>query len=226
VLLSSIALGLLSAPFAVAGDGDVMKVGAGNSAENNETRIIGQNVGTYTTRQSNNKEGDGGAAIYGCRSSLAAEPCLEVDSLRGARAFSFKSKGFEGGRITVLGDVNPRNNRPFTTNATGVATGLNADEVDGKSADDLRAKFALVNGDGTLSNGNGVAKVARLSEGRFQVDFEGTVDGCGYTTAIGSADISGTTGVERLDSDSLIVSTRSLPSGDPGDRPFNVTVNC
>src|SRR5215208_1257158 len=85
VLLSSIVLGLLIAPFAVAGDGDVMRVGDGNSAGINEPRIF-------------------------------------VNALRTALAVDFRSHGNLGGRILVYGDkANPRNNKPITTNATGVA---------------------------------------------------------------------------------------------------------
>jgi len=136
-LLSAVILGALVSPFAIANDGDTMRVGAGNSAIEKETNISGQKVKTFATRQSNNLEGDGGSATYGCRSSFANEPCLDVFALRTARAFDFRSRGNEGGRIRVEGSPNPRLNRPFTTNATGVATGLNADEVDGKSASDL-----------------------------------------------------------------------------------------
>jgi hypothetical protein len=225
-LASAVVLAALVGPVALANDGDPMRVGAGNSAQTAETRIIAQNVSTFATRQSNNKEGDGGAATYGCRSSLGNEPCLAVFSLRTARAFDFRSRGPEGGVITVQGDPNPRNNRPFTTNATGVATGLNADEVDGRNADELRAKYALVNGDGTLANGNGVAGVSRIDEGTYTVGFDRDVDGCAYTATIGSANISGTAGVERATDTSLLVRTRSLPDGNPADRPVNVVVNC
>jgi len=139
-LLSAVILGALVSPFAIANDGDTMRVGAGNSAIEKETNISGQKVKTFATRQSNNLEGDGGSATYGCRSSFANEPCLDVFALRTARAFDFRSRGNEGGRIRVEGSPNPRLNRPFTTNATGVATGLNADEVDGKSAGDFLGK--------------------------------------------------------------------------------------
>ncbi len=136
-LFSALGLALIASPFAVAGDGDSMRVGARNFANTKETNISGQKVKTFATRQSNLLEGDGGSATYGCRSSFANEPCLSVFALRTARAFDFRSRGNEGGRITVEGSPNPRNNRPFSTNATGVATGLNADEVDGKSATDF-----------------------------------------------------------------------------------------
>lgn len=146
-LLSAIALGLIASPLTLADDGDVMKVGAGNSADTKETNISGQKVKTFATRQSNNLEGDGGSATYGCRSSFANEPCLQAFALRTARAFEFRSRGNEGGLITVEGDKDPRKNRPFSTNATGVATGLNADEVDNLDASEIiaaaRAKLGL-----------------------------------------------------------------------------------
>lgn len=146
-LLSAVILGALVSPFAIANDGDTMRVGAGNSAIEKETNISGQKVKTFATRQSNNLEGDGGSATYGCRSSFANEPCLDVFALRTARAFDFRSRGNEGGRIRVEGSPDPRNNKPFTTNATGVATGLNADEVDNLDASEIitaaRAKLGL-----------------------------------------------------------------------------------
>ena len=40
---------------------------SGSRALSKETEIIASN-GTYGTRQSNKKDGDGGGAIYGCRS--------------------------------------------------------------------------------------------------------------------------------------------------------------
>src|SRR3954463_4417864 len=180
-LVSAVVLAALVGPVAFASDGDVMRVGAGNSANTAETRIIAQNVSTFATPRPKNRGGEGGAATSACRSSFGNEPCLAVFALRTARAFDFRSRGTEGGVITVQGDANPRNNRPFTTNATGVATGLNADEVDGRSADDLRAKYALVNDQGVLGNGNGVVSSSRTAEGTYLVKFEGTITDCGYT---------------------------------------------
>ena len=98
---------------------------SGSRAVTKETEIIASN-GTYGTRQSNKKDGDGGGAIYGCRSSAGAEPCIRANNLKGGRAFEFATVGKEGGRIET-GDAA---GAPFTTNATGTATGLNADRVD------------------------------------------------------------------------------------------------
>ena len=64
------------------GEGRNMLLGKRNPSNNpslalsTETEIIANNS-TYGTRQSNKKDGDGGGAIYGCRSSLGNEPCVQ-----------------------------------------------------------------------------------------------------------------------------------------------------
>src|SRR3954463_2611174 len=108
-------------------------------ALNAETQIIADNA-TYGTRQSNLRNGDGGGAIYGCRSATGKEPCVRANNLNTGRAFEFATDGNEGGRITTKDATGA----PFTTNATGVATGLNADKVDGKDASDLAAATDLL----------------------------------------------------------------------------------
>ena len=123
------------------GEGRNMLLGKRNPSNNpslalsTETEIIANNS-TYGTRQSNKKDGDGGGAIYGCRSSPGNEPCVKAANLKGGRAFEFNTVGPEGGRIET-GDTT---GAPFTTNATGVATGLNADSVDGKEAADFATR--------------------------------------------------------------------------------------
>src|ERR1700759_5698931 len=94
-----------------------------------ETEIIANNS-TYGTRQSN--KGSGGGAIYGCRAAATAgaPACGKASNLNGGQAFQFSPTGATAGSITVGNTAGA----PFTTNATGVATGLNADKVDGKSA--------------------------------------------------------------------------------------------
>ena len=110
------------------GEGRNLLLGKRNPSNNpslalsTETEIIA-NTSTYGTRQSNKKDGDGGGAIYGCRSSPATSPASAPHNLKGGRAFEFATVGLEGGRIET---GNPTG-APFTTNATGVATGLNAE---------------------------------------------------------------------------------------------------
>ena len=87
---------------------------SGHRTLTKETQIIG-NVSTYATRQSNKKVGDGGGAIYGCRSDVGHEPCILTRNLRDGRAFQFETSGKEGGYIKT-GDTS---GAPFTTNATG-----------------------------------------------------------------------------------------------------------
>jgi hypothetical protein len=235
-LLCSVALALIVSPFAVAGDGDVMKVGARNASDTRETRIIGEDVSTYATRQSNDKEGDGGSAAYGCRSSLANEPCLFVFNVRNGRAFDLRSRSNTAGRILAYGDqANPDNNKPFTTNATGVATGLNADEVDGQSADAFQVKtlIAAVRANGALdtNRSRGVSSVAKLgADGSYRVDFATDVSRCAYTATAVSTSNTGAVSLNPVDANTLSVITRRGGSGatntDPQDRPFHLVVNC
>ncbi len=126
------------------GEGRNMLLGKRNPSNNpalalsTETEIIANNS-TYGTRQSNKKDGDGGGAIYGCRSAAGNEPCIKSVNLKGGRAFEFSTVGPEGGRI----ETGNTTGAPFTTNATGVATGLNADRVDGKEAADFASATDL-----------------------------------------------------------------------------------
>jgi hypothetical protein len=125
---------------AAAGEGRPVQGGVRNpgtrqdQSYTRETQIIADNS-SYGTRQSN--KGEGGGAIYGCRSRQGGtpannEPCLRTTNLADGLAFELESRGPLAGTITAGrgGD----GTRPFTTNATGVATGLNADRVDGQDA--------------------------------------------------------------------------------------------
>jgi len=159
-----------------------------------ETQIIADNA-TYGTRQSNLRNGDGGGAIYGCRSATGKEPCVRANNLNTGRAFEFATDGNEGGRITTK----DANGRPFTTTATGVATGLNADRVDGKDATDFAAAgdllFASVLDSATAAptaTGRGVTPtVGKTTAGGstvFTVTFTKDVSKCSYTASpVGAA---------------------------------------
>ena len=60
------------------GEGRDTRLGKRNPSSGSlsaETQIIASN-GSYGTRQSNKRDGEGGGAIYGCRSSLGNEPCV------------------------------------------------------------------------------------------------------------------------------------------------------
>ena len=158
-----------------------------------ETQIITNND-TYGTRQSNLRIGDGGGAIYGCRSASGHEPCVRANNLNTGRAFEFATDGNEAGRITTK----DANGKPFTTTATGVATGLNADRVDSHDAADFAMAadflFALV-GDTTATvttptvSGRGATAVTKTGNA-FTVTFNKDVSKCSFTaspTATGTA---------------------------------------
>jgi hypothetical protein len=148
-----------------------------------ETEIIANNS-TYGTRQSNKRNGDGGGAIYGCRSNEGNEACVKSFNLNNGRAFEFQTNGNLGGRI----QTKDANGVPFTTNATGVATGLNSDKVDGKDATDFAASgdllFAAVAADGTAT-GRGVSGNATrdATPNTYTVTFNKDVSKCSFTAS-------------------------------------------
>ena len=243
ILASALLVALLVAPFAGAfGEGNAVRGGARNPssdarrAYSKETQIIA-NVSTYGTRQSN-KSNNGGGAVYGCRSGAGGtpkgnEPCLRASNLSNGRAFEFNTNsGTEVGAIT-----GPANAAPFTTTAKGVATGLNADQVDGKNASDIVADaqasnmFATVTGTtGALGSNRGATSSARASAGVYNVVFGTDVSKCSRT-----ATIAGTTpGVITTDAganaQTITVHTFGFPgtagTPDPADASFNLTVTC
>jgi hypothetical protein len=223
---------LIVAPFAGAfGDGKNLRGGARNPspdarrAYSKETEIIA-NVNTYGTRQSN-KSNNGGGAVYGCRSAAGGtpkgnEPCVRASNLADGRAFEFNANGgTEVGQIT-----GPTNAAPFTTTATGVATGLNADKVDGKDATDLQAKFAIVNGaDGALSpNTRGAKAASRSGTGVYSVDFDADISKCARTASIAGTD-PGQVTTDLTDADTVAVRTFD-GGGAAANRSFHLTVTC
>lgn len=130
-------------PIAGAATGDALREGVRNGTTTRETEIVGTLAassgakGGYVTRQSNLSL-TGGGAIYGCRASSApsSEACIRANNLSNGRAFEFESRlGPVVGTITAgaSGDAS----KPFTTNATGVATGLNADRLDSLDASQI-----------------------------------------------------------------------------------------
>ena len=241
---TALALGVTSA--ATGAVGDPVLIGKRNAAEG-QTAMVGTST-TYATRQSNNQEGDGGAASYGCRAPLAAEPCLFVLNHRGGEAFYFRSRGGErGGYIEV---VPPQGKTaddvaPFTTNATAVAAGLNADEVDGKSAGDIvneavaaaQPKLAMVNAAGTEVTGRGLAQQAAVQKtgtGTYTVTFASDVSKCAYSATQSTATDAGATAATPASGNvnAVTVVTRAGGGADgtgataPADRPFHLVVSC
>jgi hypothetical protein len=191
-----------------------------------ETTIIAK-TGGYATRQSNFNHGSGGGAIYGCRSNPGTQPCIRANNLTTGRAFEFATKGSEAGFIQADG----ANAKPFTTNAHGVATGLNADQVDGKSADDIVADAAAQNptaqvkGDGTLASSRGVSgNVQHTASGKYTLTFTKDVSKCTATATQTDLTDPGVIAVAQSGT-TIEVDTRA-GDGSLADRPFNLVVTC
>ena len=165
VLVASGVLAVGISGFAGAATNDVLREGVRNGTATRETQIVSNirasdgATGGFATRQSN-KSSTGGGAVYGCRSNAAAasEPCLRANNLSSGKAFEFAARSG-----TVAGSIEFRNGgddkKPFTTNATGVATGLNADRVDGQNAaqiaDSAKTRWVLINGAGQIEAQSG-----------------------------------------------------------------------
>jgi hypothetical protein len=235
ILASALLVALMVAPFAGAfGEGNSVRGGARNPSSDSrraytkETQIIA-NVNSYGTRQSN-KSNNGGGAVYGCRSAAGGtpkgnEPCVRASNLADGRAFEFNANGgTEVGAIT-----GPATAAPFTTTAKGVATGLNADQVDGKSADEItaaaQAKFATVTGaTGALGDQRGATASARSAAGIYSVDFNADVSKCARTATITGTD-PGQVTTAATDADTVAVRTFD-GAGAAADRSFHLVVTC
>ncbi len=243
VLTSSIILGLLVSPFAFAsGEGDPIIGGKRNPSANksaaltSETQILTEN-GTYGTRQSNKKNGDGGGAIYGCRSAPGREPCVRANNLKDGRAFEFETNGAEGGFIEVGTTSSNAKAVPFNTNAAGRVANLNADRVDDLNAqeivDQARAHtlWAVVDDTGALSRKSGATTSSKLGTGEYEVVFSRDVTTCAYSATIGTPDTTepqaGEIGVSQRSGKANAISVVTRTSaGARADRAFHLTVNC
>lgn len=244
-VVGSVLVAVVVAPFAIAtGEGGSLRAGVRNPSDNEqlsltrETEIIA-NTNTYGTRQSN-KSNNGGGAVYGCRSGAGGspqgnEPCIRANNLSNGRAFEFETDGTEVGAIV---SSNP-NAAPFVTNAKGVATGLNADQVDGKSATeivtDARAltRFAAVSSTGALGGNRGATAAARTGEGTYTVTFADDISACALSATQTSIDNAGAVGVSLADDKKTVTVRTRSGGGDagtdataPADRPFHLTANC
>ena len=88
-----------------------------------------------------NRSNRGGSLSLGCKSIAGPgrRPCLRVNNRANGNAFDFRFRGALGGVFQVGSDILQAypEAQPFVTNATGVATGLNSDRVDGMHAQDI-----------------------------------------------------------------------------------------
>jgi hypothetical protein len=236
---------LVAAPLALgAGEGRPVDGGARNPSNDpsqnytRETQII-SNVSTYGTRQSN-KSTTGGGAIYGCRAaSTSSNTCVRATNLSNGQAFSFSTNG--GNQVGSITSSN-RSAAPFTTNATGVATGLNADQVDGQSASEIVSSattsavasanlFARVGGAaGTLGANRGATGAARDALGNYRVGFTANISSCAWTAtaASGATPITATVEAVAGNVNQVRVQTFGETAGalTAADSDFHLTVTC
>jgi hypothetical protein len=232
IVVAAVLVALVATPFALAaGEGRPVRGGARNPSANaqlsytRETQIIANN-NTFGTRQSN-KSSTGGGAIYGCRARTGTRACLRASNLSNGRAFSFQTNsGTEVGRID-----GPTNAAPFTTSATGVATGLNADKVDGQDAAAIAAsanRFATVTSTGTLGAQRGATAASHPSAGTYNVAFSDDLSRCALAATVNSTTVAGiATAVLGADNKTVTVVTRDAAApAAPTDLGFHLTVTC
>jgi hypothetical protein len=235
-----------------AGEGTNARLGVRNPSSGNltvQTQIIASNS-NWGTRQSN--KGAGGGAIYGCRSAPGAESCVRAVNLMNGLAFSFQSNsGSTVGSFQVgtTSAVNP-NVAPFTTNAAGKVTNLNADNVDGLSASQIETQavntavsqadtaakalssIAAVSATGVLQKARGATASTNTGAGTYIVTFGASIANCAYQVTINSA--GGAPGIgtaTEATATTVAVSTFQLgtaavPVSTPTNLPFYLTVNC
>lgn len=253
-------------PFASARTGDELREGVRNGTSTAETQII-SNIGStttptggYSTRQSN-LSNSGGGAVYGCRSQVGGSaakprpqnPCLRANNLNTGYAFEFHASD---GPITGLisAGAGGDSKKPFITNATGVATGLNADRLDnldaaqivtaarlktGLDADTLDgvdsasfarlAPFAQVNANGTAGETRGVPSggTTRSAAGNYDVVFTGDLSKCAFSATLGGTDGGEISVVPAVAGGNTTVDVRTFNSaGAATDRSFHLSANC
>jgi hypothetical protein len=113
--------------------------------------------------------------------------------------------------------------KPFTTNATGVATGLNADQVDGKDVDTL-APFAKVAANGDLVAKRGAITTVTGGSGNYAVNFSGDISGCAFNTTVSQA--GGGIASFSVSGNTVNVETFAVDGSGSAARAFNLIGTC
>jgi hypothetical protein len=215
------------------GEGRSLLLGKRNpgypNATSKETQII-SNATTYGTRQSNVRNGDGGGAIYGCRSATGHEPCIRANDLNTGRAFEFATDGNEAGRITTKDATGA----PFTTNATGVATGLNADRVDSHDAGDFAMAADLLSavvtvpatGAATVTGRGAPTVTTDATAVTATVTFNRDVSKCAYTASPVGTATAVAPGVSPTAGNANAVTVNFNAGTTPALRSFHLQVVC
>jgi hypothetical protein len=240
---AGVVLAFVLTPFAVAQTTDLLggKRNPRSGAYANETQVIASN-NLWGMRYSNRAVGGGGGALFGCRSNPGGTPaknypCARSRNVGTGLAFEFLTAG------TLVGTINSGkggdDTKPFTTNATGVATGLNAERVGSKTPAQLTSdavsavaqqqSFARVSVAGASIAARGVSAVTHPSTGVYTVTFEKPVNSCALnaTQSATGTDV-GTIGTQ-LDGDNRTVTVTTLslfPTPELADRAFDVSAVC
>src|SRR5437763_1025780 len=150
-LASAVVLAVAVTPFAVAQTTSGPQSFVGDSAR-------------YVLLARNTRTADGGAGAMACNSNTGNEPCLNMVNKGNGFAAAFRTRGLQGFRLQTSGSGTAT---PFVLdkNATGLVKFLNADTVDGKSADEIgREPWATVSVTGTtvtLGDHNGATSATR-----------------------------------------------------------------
>jgi hypothetical protein len=241
VLAAVVALALVISPFAVAQTSGLIggKRNPRSGSFRAETQVIASNS-TWGMRYSNRAVGGGGGLLFGCRSQPGGTPqrnfpCARSRNVANGLAFEFVTGGSLAGTITAGrgGD----NTRPFTTNATGVATGLNAERVGSQTPAQLTSaavsavqgtlSMARVSAAGTTISGRGVSGVSHPSAGTYSVVFGNPVNACALTATQSAAGTEvGAVGTQLGPDNRTVTVTTLSNTGTQADRAFDITAVC
>jgi hypothetical protein len=241
VLATVVAVALLISPFAVAQTTGLIggKRNPRKGSFKTETQVIASNS-TWGMRYSNRAQGGGGGALFGCRSQPGGTPqknypCARSRNVGAGLAFEFVTGGTLGGTITAGrgGD----NAQPFTTNATGVATGLNAERVGSQTPAQLTSaavsavqgtlSIARVSAAGAAITARGVTSVSHPSIGTYSVVFQNAVNACALTATQSAAGTEvGAVGTQLGPDNRTVTVTTQSNAGALADRAFDISAVC
>jgi hypothetical protein len=169
-VVSAFVIAVIAAPFAVA-----------QTSSNGSGRFV-SNDARYALYAKNTRLDDGGGGALICQSTPKTEPCLSMVNKGSGFAAAFRTRGLTGFRLQTSGSGTAT---PFVLdpNATGKVAHLNADQVDGLSADEIgREPWALITAGATPAVARGTAgtTVTRTAAGDYHVLFAQDVNACSY----------------------------------------------
>ena len=238
VLAAVVALALVISPLAIAQQTGLIggKRNPRKGAFRAETQVIA-NTSQFGMRYSNRARGVGGGALLGCRSAPGGSPqrqfpCMRASNVGSGLAFEIATRGSIGGTIRARGGNNAK---PFTTNATGVATGLNAERVGSMTPAQLTGAavaavqatlpIARVSAAGGTITARGVSGVTHPSTGTYTVAFQNAVNGCALTATQQGTNV-GAVGTQLAADNRTVTVTTRTPAGALADNAFDISAVC